>query len=860
MRRLIFLLAVALAATAADRTRYNFNPGWKVLVGDPAGAEAAGFDDSRWKMVALPYAWNQEPVFHAAELPVGIAWYRKHFKLPAGAAAQKIFLEFEGIRDNGDFYLNGKRIGRHENGFTAFGWDITAAVRPAPIENVLAVRVANLKPGYAGIPNVWLYATSRLHQTLPLYSTLGTTGVYVYARDFDFAGQSARITAEAQVKNEFDAPRTFTYEAVIRDVEGRTVATLDGGSHTMKAGQTALVTASEVVNKLHFWSWGYGYLYEVSTVLRVNGQPVDTVVTRTGFRKTEFSSGMVKLNDRAIQLKGYVRPLDDAWPLVGPSFPPWLSDFSNRAIVEGNGNLVRWTPSMPSKQDIESCDRVGLMETLPAGDAGSDAGGRQWEQRVELMRDAMVYDRNNPSIVFYEAGTAVPEDHMREIRELRDRYDARGGRAAGAAGMPDSKQAEYGGETGVLDKSAGKPLWTMAYAAEEAIAAIGSWYQFWTERPGTGARVNAGGVAVMDAGPMRIPGDSYFANQVMWDGWVDSERPLLRILGRWTYTPGTKRDVFVVSNQERVELRLNNKSLGDAERSRHFLFTFRNVDWQPGTLQAMAYDASGRRTAMARLDSTGPPAYVSLSVRTGHNGMMADAADLAMVDVEVMDGNGRRCPAAEIQVHLSTAGPAELLGEADVRVEDGIRRVFLRATHQPGRIVLQANSPGLQLGVIDFISRPATAAAGLSTEPLGLDLMPYLGRGPTPGGESYKTSRVPVHIVSATAASNGREAEKSYDDDEATQWQSRGEAGMAWIEYRFDEAATPSQVVMKLADSPTPNVPIRISVDGAEVFAGETPKSLGYVTLPLKPAAGRSLRIERTTPGPFGVVEVEIYR
>jgi beta-galactosidase len=128
---------------ASRRAKYNFNSGWKLFVGDPAGAEAPGFDDSAWKDVTLPRAWNEDDAFRKdiKDLSTGVAWYRKRFRLPAGSAGMKVFLEFEGIRQAGEFYLNGKLVGRHENGITAFGFDITDALRPAPEENVLAARI-----------------------------------------------------------------------------------------------------------------------------------------------------------------------------------------------------------------------------------------------------------------------------------------------------------------------------------------------------------------------------------------------------------------------------------------------------------------------------------------------------------------------------------------------------------------------------------------------------------------------------------------------------------------------------------------------------------------------------------------------
>jgi len=65
-------------------------------------------------------------------------------------------------------------------------------------------------------------------------------------------------------------------------------------------------------------------------------------------------------------------------PAIGLSVPPWISDFSNRMMVDSNANLVRWMHVTPSKQDVESCDRVGLMQSMPAGDSEKDVDGRRW--------------------------------------------------------------------------------------------------------------------------------------------------------------------------------------------------------------------------------------------------------------------------------------------------------------------------------------------------------------------------------------------------------------------------------------------------------------------------------------------------
>ncbi len=948
---LSLLSSVCLGQSAVARVKYNFNSDWKVLVGDPQGADQPGFDDSQWKRVTTPYAWNEDSAFRVSihDLPTGVAWYRKHFRLPAGSTGQKIFIEFEGIRQAGEVYLNGKFIGRHEDGVMAFGFDISDTVKPSPAENILAVRTdnrwdykekatntpyhwnnTNFYSNNGGISkSVWLHVTGKLYQTLPLYSQLGTTGVYVWASDIDIPGKSARITVESEVRNEESAPQTVNYQIEIKNLDGKIVSRFDGGKTELAAGETRTLTASAVVHDLHFWSWGYGYLYTVTTKLVAGHRTVDAVSTRTGFRKTEFAHGMVTLNDRVIDVHGYAQRTTNEWPAVGLSVPPWMSDLSNRLMVDGNANLVRWMHVTPWKQDVESSDRVGLIQSMPAGDAEGDSKGRQWEQRVELMRDAIIYNRNNPSILFYECGNkGISEEHMTEMKKVRDQYDPHGGRAIGAREMLSSKVAEYGGEMLYVDKSSTKPLWMHEYSRDEgsrkfwdqfsppfhkdspyynrnqdsyAIENVKRWYDYYIARPGTGTRVNAGGAKIIFADSnthyrgdnnyrrsgaldaMRLPKEAYFANQTMWDGWVDIEHFGIHIIGHWNYAPGTVKPVYVVSTAARVELKLNGRSLGDGVQSSGFLFTFDKVAYEPGTLQAIGYDVQGKQVVAAELRTAGAPAALRLTLHTGPGGLHADGADMALVDVEVLDAAGNRCPTALNPVHFKLSGAAEWRGGiaqgsatpvlADIAdkdrkmvtqnptpflhednyilsktlpVEGGVNRVILRSMPTAGKIELRAEADGLVPAQIELASLPVLVEDGLSTQMPAAALPSNLSRGPTPLGPSFHQSRFPIAIASVTAGSNADHATLSHDDDDYTSWASVGPIENAWIEYVFAKPETPGQLDLKLSDFRMLRYPLRITLDGTTVWEGMTPINYGYCTVQLKPASGTHLRIALT--------------
>jgi hypothetical protein len=709
---------------------------------------------------------------------------------------------------------------------------------------------------------VWLHVTPTLHQTLPLFSSLGTTGTYIWASEINIAQHTARITVESQVRNDGTTPQQIRLEAMLVDLSGKSVAHFTSEKiETIAPDETRTLTATTSASDLHFWSWGYGYLYKVVTTLIVDRKPGDSVVTRTGFRETAFHDGMIYLNGRVLQVHGYAQRTTNEWPAIGLSVPPWMSDLSNKLMVQSNGNLVRWMHVTPWKQDVESADRVGLLESLPAGDAEGDSKGRQWEQRVELMRDAIIYNRNDPSILFYESGNkGISETHMQDMLHVRDQYDPHGGRAIGAREMLASHSAEYGGEMLYVNKSATKPLWAHEYNRDEGarkfqdddtppfhldsplynrnqdsftLEDVRRWDDYFEARPGTGTRVSSGGVNIIwsdsnthfrgdnnyrrsgEVDAMRLPKDAFFAHQAMWDGWVDPEHPRLHIVGHWNFAPGVKRSVYVVSNAEKVELRLNAESLGFGVRSSHFLFTFDNVTYVPGKLDAIAYDAHDQVVATATVKTAGQPVALKLTPHTAPHGMRADGNDMALVDVEVIDADGARCPTALNLIHFSLTGPAEWRGgiaqgsaapapagtavndnpqlanqglaatlptpllhednyilSRDLPVEAGINRVILRSVPASGKITLVAKADGLKSARLQLASRPILARNGLSNYSPDADQPVNLERGPTPSTPSYSASRVPIAIASSTAGANSDAAAKSYDDDETTSWSS----------------------------------------------------------------------------------------
>ncbi|MDO4171432.1 MAG: DUF4982 domain-containing protein [Prevotellaceae bacterium] len=762
------ILSLALACTVQAGERYNFNAAWKLAVGnEPRGSEVK-FNDSDWQNVTLPYAFNQHEAFGklCAELSDTVMWYRKRFTLPKSAKGKRVYVEFEGARFGAQVFINGHELGWGENGVMAFGFDLTPYIKYKG-ENVLAVFVDNNwkyhehlmfpdpKTGrmtgsgfqwndknfycnYGGInKNVWLHIMPQVHQTLPLYSNLGTTGVYVYAKDIDVRRGAATVCAETQVVNGGKSRQTVQHKVTVIDKDGREVASFLGDSRTVSPGDTVTLKSQKALEGLHLWSWGYGYLYTVKSSLVQNGRVTDEQSIRTGFRKTEFKDGMVYLNDRVLQLKGFAQRSTNEWPALGISIPAWMSDYSNSLILGCNGNFVRWMHVTPSRQDVLSFDRLGLIQAMPAGDAERDVTGRRWEQRCEVMRDAIIYNRNNPSILFYEGGNNnISDPHMADLKAIRDQYDPHGGRAAGSRNMLSSKEAEYGGEMLYVNKSAGKPMWQMEYNRDEgirrywdrwsypyheegegplyrgaravaynhnqdglAIENIIRWNEYWMARPGTGRRVNSGGAKIIfsdsnthargeknyrtsgDVDPMRLPKDSWFVHRTMWDGWVDTEHHSAHIIGHWNYPDTVVKPVYVCSTADSVELFLNGRNLGPGRRSETFLFTWDSVAYNPGTLRAVAYK-DGKAVAEDSRRTVGQPVSLRMRWVDAPEQFRADNADIRIAEIEAVDAQGQRHPLAHDMIEFSVSGEGEYIGGVSGVVPEEEKALNAAATPQ----------------------------------------------------------------------------------------------------------------------------------------------------------------------------------
>ncbi|HEY3762767.1 MAG TPA: beta galactosidase jelly roll domain-containing protein, partial [Verrucomicrobiae bacterium] len=478
-----FSARAAFAPPSSPNAAYDFNPGWKFFKGDVTNAGQPGFDDSKWSDVSTPHTWNDtdsynEIISHSGGQRgeyTGIGWYRKHFKLPASASGGKVFLEFEGLKQAGRFWVNGKYVGKYENGITPLGLDLTSFVHFGDADNVIAVKVDNsdnyaeeatgapfewsgraFNPNYGGLNHdVRLILTGKVYQTLPLYENLKTTGIYIYPSDFSIGDHTCTVNIESQICNESGDQQSITLSVDVVDAGGNLCAQFQGDTSDLVDGETETFKASGALTNANFWSDEHPNLYDVYCVLNVNGSVADVQKITTGFRKVDFKGGAgtggVYLNDQFVWLTGYAQRSSDEWAGLGEAYPDWMHDYNADLIRSTHANFIRWMHISPQAVDVRAFDKAGIVEVCPAGDKEQDPAfdkrlspqiaQAEWNQRVAVMQDSMIYFRNDPSILFWEAGNNVlTPQHMQQMVDLKKQWDPNGGRVIGCRGDADNAE------------------------------------------------------------------------------------------------------------------------------------------------------------------------------------------------------------------------------------------------------------------------------------------------------------------------------------------------------------------------------------------------------------------------------------
>jgi beta-galactosidase len=427
------LAGLSLGATpaAGQRQRLSMDPGWRFVLGDPAGAEGPGFDDRAWRRVDLPHDWSIEGTPRedapgggtAGYFPTGIGWYRKAFLVPAGTRGQQAWLELDGVYMNSDVWINGVHLGRRPFGYIGFAYDVTRHLVPGV--NVVAVRVDNSRQPnsrwYSGsgiYRHVWLTFVDPLH--------LGHWGVYVTTPRADSSAAAAVV--RTLVRNERGAARRGVLRSVVLDNAGRAVARSDT-PFSLPAGQEVELEQQLQVARPRLWSVDTPYLYAVRSEVLDGARRSDVTTTPFGIRAIAYDADRgFLLNGRRIKMRG-VNLHHEAGGL-GAAVPERVWQRRLELLKAMGVNAIRTSHNPPAPEFLDLCDRLGFLVMAEAFDEwtigkvpeGYHQYFAEWSERDAT--DFIHRDRNHPSIVLWSAGNEIGEqsapDGVQVLRRLVD--------------------------------------------------------------------------------------------------------------------------------------------------------------------------------------------------------------------------------------------------------------------------------------------------------------------------------------------------------------------------------------------------------------------------------------------------------
>ncbi len=788
------------SAPDQGRTKFNFNLDWKFIKADVKNAQDLNFSDANWSTVSAPHTFNDVDTFddmsiggHYGEKNQwrGTVWYRKHFKIPASDAGKKVYIEFEGVRQIADVYINGKHIGQNQTGFIPFGYDLTPYLKAG--ENIVAVKVNNDRksddfrdndplvwnhehwhPTHGGIyRNVYLHTMNPLHITLPLYDNLKTVGTYVYAENI--TEKNADVTVKGEVFNEYTKAMNVTFETNIVDKDGKVVSVAKSEKE-VKAGEKVTFSTTSAVTNPNRWYTRNPYMYKVLSILKVGGKIIDTYETPLGIRSFDFNkdSGFHN-NGEYAKLHGWGQKPTNSWAGLGAALPDWLRDYTYKMMDDAGGNFIRWGHSAGSPAEIAMGDKYGFVTLMPGVAGESQDNGETWRIRIAAFKDMVIYYRNHPSIFIWEGGNwaEIPE-HYEELLDVINTYDPNGKRLLGNRRADNNAESgkyvtiEIGTEgwerefpdlpiveSEYLRDEAPRRVWdkqspddnfftnpnmsknTYKFGSEQfAVNQVTQWWDKMGKKPYHAGGANwifsdgpHGGRSVTDVtrasgevDGVRLPKEAFFATKAMW-------RPeaQIHVIGHWNYEAGSKKDMYVVSNCETVKMYVNDKLIAtDVTPTSGYLFTFKDVAWQKGKIKVEGYINNKLQTSQTKI-TVGEPVAIKMTQIVGPKGWRADGSDIALIDFEVVDKEGNRCPLDHGKVDFTVSGAGIWRGGYNsgkvnstnnlfLDTEAGINRVAVRSLLKAGTVTITAKRDGLKSATVTITSKPVDFKDGLTKE------------------------------------------------------------------------------------------------------------------------------------------------
>jgi hypothetical protein len=788
---LAFLFSGCLSVFSAEsdlqpRAKLNLDRDWKFTLGDPSAAVKAGFDDQTWQNVNLPHSFSM-PYFLSPQFYTGYGWYRKHLFLPAKGTNRRYNLEFEGVFQVAELYVNGHPVGSHRGGYNGFTIDITEALKAG--DNLIAVRVNNLwdarlapRAGehvFSGgiYRDVWLVETDALHVTW--YGTFVTTPVLS-----EHVGQ---VQVSTEIRNEGTTPRKAVLNTRLMAPDGTMVAEMNSEFELQPGQNRELVQTSPEISQPMLWSPENPVLYTAVSQILSGGQVADRYDTPFGMRWTNWTADQgFFLNGKHRYFKGCNVHQDHAGWGDAVTNDGFRRDV--RLMKEAGFDFIRGSHYPHDPAFSEACDRQGMLfwsencfwgigGFKPEGDWNCSAYPTKVEDEAafkasvrQSLTEMIRIHRNHPSIIVWSMSNepffTVPEKmpnvrtFLRELVQLSHELDPTRAAAIGGCqrGEIDSlgDVAGYNGDGAKLYLNPGFPSVVCEYGSTIA------------DRPGP---------YTPGYGELQEQAFDWRSGQAIWCG----------------YDHGSIAGHF-----------------GCMGIMDYFRLPKRQWYWYRNALTGKAPDPLATKGEAKALRLTADKTLIQ----------PADGTSDVHLTVAVLDAEGlwtSRSPEVTLEI---VSGPGEFptgrtirfSPQTDIVIRDGMAAIEFRS-YQTGKTLIRATSPDLQPAELTIVSEGGPTFKVSTKLVSDRPYHRFENKKPERAASVNILAERPTRVSSSTV---GHASKLANDNDTTSYWQPLASEIHTWWQVDMENIYTLKEVRMAFGKAYTGKLVMEVSMDGTD--------------------------------------------
>ncbi len=413
-----------------ERTRYSLNNNvWKFKKGDVKNGFKTKFDDQDWLSVSIPHDFNggidgvNDDVFKGRfdfkfdpdnrTMYKGPAFYRTQFSMDDKYAGKRVFVEFEAVSLVATVWVNGKEVGKHEGGYTAFSLDVTDYINFGK-SNTLVVRADNtnnsaIAPWMADeklpYPYSFDYAVyGGIYRDVWLTITDEVKIENVFNTPVCGGAAAAVLTMNTHIKNYSKKEKTTVLTTVVYNPKGEEVTTLKR-KKIIPAGESVTITQSESsIGDMFLWSPDSPHVYQVKSSLSVDGIEVDQFESVFGFRYYSLANHQpFKLNGEKLLIRGINRHQDMEGVGYALSNEQHVKDV--RLLKDAGFNFIRHAHYPSDQAFAKAAMEMGMMLWLEIPLTGSTSENPLFlENCKSQMKEMIEQHYNNPAVIIWGIG------------------------------------------------------------------------------------------------------------------------------------------------------------------------------------------------------------------------------------------------------------------------------------------------------------------------------------------------------------------------------------------------------------------------------------------------------------------------